>query len=273
MRRRPTRKSIVDGVVLACCAAVGAGVLLRPEFSDAELDSAAPMAMDLGAPATETVSMEQSAGLRQVATRLETELDRLDAASQKLESTADQLFGPEVDGARKLKLPEDHDGLMRYLKQSVSFVDGVVHSFGDLVAGEDEVDLQERVPEARKRIARLEKSGVASMLARRQIRAWIEKDMKAVEALCADWDRIEPNARQLIQTARKYDEGQGSLTEIVNQHKAVLESADTRTQFEKTKLGMLCRRTVEGAREIDRERRSGLARSEPTPSSSVMEPN
>ena len=266
---QPKRRTLAGRTMVVVCAGLGAGLLFRPEFSDAESRPERPVATSAELSTAELTSLHGTAGYRRLVTELETELARLETASKKLDSRAEELFGPEIHGTRQLKLPEDHAALIRYLNNSIGFVDEVVQSFEELIPGEDQVDLKDRVPEARKHVSRLENSGVASMLARRQVRAWIQKDMRAVEALCEDWDQIQPNAQQFLATAKSFEDGGASLDQLARHYQAVQDCATSRTLFKRSKLGILCREVMEGAREIDRERTPSLVTREAAPETTL----
>lgn len=198
--------------------------------------------------------------LKQSLLALETELDRLETASRQLDEQATQLLGQPKDGQhRTVELPKEHAALIHYLEQCLKLVENVESSFGVLVAAEDQVDLKQRIPEAHKHVARIEKSGSAGMLVRRQVRVWIEKDLQAVESLNVDWPDIRSSVREFIRDSNRFETGDGPIEKIVASHQSVLKRAATRTRFPESRLGTLCRQTAEAAMQVHRSRQAQSA--------------
>jgi hypothetical protein len=197
--------------------------------------------------------------LKQTVADLEKELDRLEAASRRNSEQATQVLGPATDGHRRIELPQDHAALMGYIKQCLKLVEQVEADFGDLVVAEDEVDLRERIPDAHEQVKRLENLGSAGMLVRRKVRAWIEKDLSAVESLDGDWPAIRSSVRDLIQASRRFESGEAGFSKIAASHHAVQQSSATRIRFDKSRLGLLCRQTADAAAQMERKRQAESA--------------
>jgi len=195
--------------------------------------------------------------LKQSLSDLEKELDRLETASRRTDAEATEILGPPKDGQhRTVELPREHAALVQYLKRCLKLVGEVESEFGELVAAEDEVDLKQRIPDAQEHVKRIEQSGSAGMIVRRKVRAWIEKDLSAVESLNADWPAIQTSVRQLIEATKRFESGEMSVEKIAASHQVVLKSAATRTHFNKSRIGILCRQTTDAAAQLHRKRQS-----------------
>ncbi len=252
LEERPARFSRWQGAMAVGGAILGTGLFVLTQSSDAETPPTRPATMAI--PVEPTSATVEKHGLRRLAADLETEVDRLEAAAADLDARSSALLGHATEGRRSLRIPQDQEALIRYLKQCLALVEEVEHSFGELVAGEDQVDLKSRIPEARKHVARLEKLGSAGMLARRQVKAWIEKDLQAVEALTDEWPDIQESARRLAGKAKEFDSGDVSFEDFSKHHQAVLKCAESRTQFAESRLGRLCRQSADVASRLHRER-------------------
>ncbi|HVJ87992.1 MAG TPA: hypothetical protein VM452_20175 [Caulifigura sp.] len=241
-----------QGAMAVGGAILGAGLFVVTQPSDAETPPTRPATMAIPAePASTTVEKH---GLRRLAMDLETEVDRLEAAAADLDARSSALLGPATEGRRSLKIPQDQEALIRYLKQCLALVEEVEHSFGELVVGEDQVDLKARIPEAHKNVARLEKLGSAGLLVRRQVKAWIEKDLQAVDALTDEWPEIQESARRLAGKAKEFESGDVTFEDFSTHHLAVLKCAESRTHFAESRLGRLCRQSADVASRLHRER-------------------
>lgn len=237
------------GAGITCCT------LAWTQPTDGDLEAAPPT------PATSADEASRASAdahdLNQTLLDLEKELDRLETAHRRLDEQATELLGPPKDNRHRIvELPQEHAALIHYLKGCLNLVETVESSFGDLMAAEDQVDLKKRIPEARKHVDRIEESGSAGMLVRRQVRVWIEKDLSAVESLNADWPAIRTSIQQLIQTAKRFEAGDAPIEKVASSHQNVLNSATTRIRFHRSKLGILCRQTAEAANQAHQKRQA-----------------
>jgi chromosome segregation ATPase len=244
--RGPNAASL--GVVVAIIGGSFAGWNL-PNFN---LTAAPPLPPD---PETSTETSTDVPELKQALRDLENELERLQAASSQIDRRATELLGPSKEGQGRIpKLPKSQADLVEYLKRCLALVETVEDSFGDLVAAKDQVDLKERIPEAREHVKRIENAGAAGMLARRQVRAWIEKDLQAVESLNADWPAIRKSVESLIKDGKRFESGEISIDKVTANHRVVLESCATRTRFHHSRLARLCRQAADAADQLHRKR-------------------
>lgn len=240
---------------LALGVGIASGAFAPSPFRDFD-SKGASAPLDASA-SEESSSLPSTVGreVRQALLDLEKELERLETASRLIDAQASELLGPPIDDqGRILKLPDKHADLVQYLKQCLTLVENVEQSFGVLVAAKDQVDLQQRISVARAHVQRLEKAGAAGRLARRQIRAWIEKDLQAVESLSADWPAIRTSVQELIEATKQFEAGDVSVEKIAEHHQTVLRSAATRTRFDQSRLGLLCRQTADAADQLHRKR-------------------
>jgi hypothetical protein len=245
-RRNRQYAVLIVGVGLAIVAASW----LRPANNDAKaatLSSASPESGRQG-------GARNGLPLPQAVQELKAELARLDAAFVAVDERATAVLGtPESGHHRTVELPKDHASLVRYLKDCLSLVRSVESAFGELVISE-QVDLGQRIPEAQKHVDRLERSSSAGLLVRRQVRAWIEKDLSAMEDLSEDWPAIRSAVEQLAWDAKRFDAGEATLAQVASAEQSVRESASARIRFPQSRLGMLCLETMAAAEQLERER-------------------